>query len=1016
MDNKEDCRRDIYGFLLKLIVAIYDVENAEIEELLTVKMGVVDTNTFYKWASGVQRPYRPDIKNKVNGPIDKATILKGFFVERICSNSDNDKNSTLVKAIKLCCKEDKWLKLAIDEDGKKLSEDIDELFENLYKSKGKFILDKENYKKIGINITERQKRGIELTYRPFDMNDTVCRFEDNRHKNHVVDDFKGRTEEISLIDNDLSRNGWIYLYSICGVGKGELVKKYINLYQKKYKQVFFLKYHRSIKLTISMDLKWKHQYEEENPSESENFEDQKVEQINKIYKDKMKFVEQLGEDTLIVFNHFNIQSYTEDMQEGGYFDKDFNVFKQLKCHVIFLPKNKYDKGHHITSLKSEELIELFKESYKMIGHTLPNQEHYIKDIIAKVAGHTLTCILVAKTLQANPDVTLQMMCEMIHWNVLYDRTEHILYEDDGVLHSETVYRHLERIFSITDMSEPESKVLLNLTLVPQCGIDRKQFKIWIGLKDYNPINKLINLGWVSQLAETDRILMHPVFADMIAFRQKDQLNIQKCGEYIMNLVQWLEQMEEGYSGLGVNDLLETRSRAIQLGYESLKRIHEKSELTGKINYLLSSLNRSIAELDEAEKLIEKATEIYKQLNFTGIEIAKVHRVHGRIYADRADYDKALEFYKIAYKTNPAHTADEIRVKVKLLNSIGYACYQKKEYQQAEENLQRVINISQQNDILQENDILLYANSLRLMGICKSGQRNFIEALDYKKKALETIQSYHIDKPLELGVYLSSLATAYEELSDFENALKHHFNALEIKKKKYGEKHPSVALSYSKIATVYTKLHDYENACFYNKSALEIREEKLPENHIHLAASYGKLGKSLAKNGQPQEGIDCLKKAIAIYESRNDEKNTRVADFKNDMGSALREMGYVEKSFKLHSEVLEILGPDPIKNLSRIATTYLELGEDEYALGKYENALNNFMSTLNYLSNDQNQNTPRIGRANEKIGLAFMSMGKEDLALPYFKGAFAIYTQIYPEGHKSISEILELIDRVQNCLL
>ena len=72
---------------------------------------------------------------------------------------------------------------------------------------------------------------------------------------------------------------------------------------------------------------------------------------------------------------------------------------------------------------------------------------------------------------------------------------------------------------------------------------------------------------------------------------------------------------------------------------------------------------------------------------------------------------------------------------------------------------------------------------------------------------------------------NNLASIYEKLGDFEQAMEYQQRALDIKLEKLGPEHVDVARSYNNLALIYKDLGDFEQTKEYKQSALAIRADK-----------------------------------------------------------------------------------------------------------------------------------------------------------------------------------------------
>jgi len=265
--------------------------------------------------------------------------------------------------------------------------------------------------------------------------------------------------------------------------------------------------------------------------------------------------------------------------------------------------------------------------------------------------------------------------------------------------------------------------------------------------------------------------------------------------------------------------------------------------TSKVNHLnsLSSLYKTLGNLDTSMYYVSNGMKLSKQLNFTR-GIAKCYNIMGNVYVDRGDYPNALDNYFKAKKVNEdAGNKSEV---AKNLSNIGSAYKGMGDYKKALDYDFQALKIYQ--DIGSDWGI---ANTSGNIGNIYDNEGIYKDALDYDMKSLVMFEK--IGDKTSIARNTGNIGNVYDDLGKYDEALEYDFKSLEMYKA-LNDEH-GIALNIGNIGNVYSKTGKYAEAEKYLTRAIALCDS------IHFL-STGKeynlsLSKLYVKTGQWQKAYN-----------------------------------------------------------------------------------------------------------------------------------------------------------------
>ena len=701
----------------------------------------------------------------------------------------------------------------------------------------------------------------------------------------------GREKELQEIDEKLRRDSnVVFIEGMGGIGKSELARKYPcdARYKGRYDIVQLWQFDgRSLKSTIASracDVEgFDYEYYKSiyQPDEIEEY----------IYLKKSEILRNCDERTLIIIDNFNAGS-----------DDLLSELLTLRCRFIITTRNSFSEIYGADCIlpltrfsKTGDLLDLFYNHYtKRINHSEATEQAVI-DIIEIVNGHTITVELIAKTLDSGIITPTDMLTKLKSGLNVHVKKK-VMLNKDGKQVEEEMYEHIRNVLDISGVCESKTskEILMNMSLIPYCGINKKLFLDWIECDDYDEVDNLIKKSWLREDKTNDLISLHPVVSDVVCSAL--QPNSEKCENLVNSFIFCFEYASDLKNASYIEQKKTTR-----YGQLIISRITDQTELTAELYSALGLLYYALADYEKALEYIEKALLI--ELHIFGerhADTAMSYNNIGVIYNDLGDYVKALTYH-----------AKALEIQLDVLGG-------------------------------RHIDTAISYNNI---GLTYSDLGDYTKALKFHKKSLCIRLSAPSTEPADVAISYNNMGLAYSELGFSIKALKLHKKALEIKLNALGEPHPDTAVSYNNIGTAYFELEKSAKALEYLNKALEIRLSTIGDAHPDTAISYDNIGMTYLKLRDFEKALDFAEKALEIRLCFFGERHPDTAISYDNTACVYRKLRNSAKVLELHKKALETrlytLGeehPDTIDSYSATGTAYIYLCDFKNAFICYKTAL------------------------------------------------------------------------------
>lgn len=303
-------------------------------------------------------------------------------------------------------------------------------------------------------------------------------------------EFVGRKAELKEAGKLLSEHSLLFVNGIAGIGKSEFAKAFAEKYKKKYTNIIYIHYSGSLKKNIAGLV----------------FADDTLEMTEEELLDRhYKTLQKLHSDSLLIIDNFNVLP-KDDNFFRELIKNDFQILITTRCKITRFATIE------IKELDSEnELQDLFCRYCP----SAKSESDTVAAIIKEVKNHTLTVCMAALTLEAGGMEPEELLQELKSCGLNMDNSEEIEIYKDEEFQDAHMMEHLRKLLQLSGLSEMQTNILRNLSLLPLSGIFKAYFRKWLCLDNANEINYLIRYGFIMEDAENKKIALHPLIQEIM---------------------------------------------------------------------------------------------------------------------------------------------------------------------------------------------------------------------------------------------------------------------------------------------------------------------------------------------------------------------------------------------------------------------------------------------------------------------------------------------------------------------
>jgi len=295
-----------------------------------------------------------------------------------------------------------------------------------------------------------------------------------------------------------------------------------------------------------------------------------------------------------------------------------------------------------------------------------------------------------------------------------------------------------------------------------------------------------------------------------------------------------------------------------------------------------------AELEEAERLTQRAVELYRQ----------------------GKYDEAIVLSEKALAIREKALGPDHPDVASTLNDLAYLHANQGNYAEAELLYQRSLAIKEKALGPDHPDVAVSLNNLALL---YQDQGNYSEAEPLYRRSLTIVEKALGPDHPDVATSLNNLANLYNTQGNYTQAEPLYRRSLAIKEKALGLEHPLVAMTLNNLAVLYVNQDNYAEAESLYQRSLAILEKALGPDHPDVATSLNNLAGLYVNQDNYTEAESLYQRSLAIREKVLGADHPDVASSLNNMAVLYRKQGKYSKAEPLYQRSLAILekalGPD-----------------------------------------------------------------------------------------------------------
>lgn len=365
--------------------------------------------------------------------------------------------------------------------------------------------------------------------------------------------------------------------------------------------------------------------------------------------------------------------------------------------------------------------------------------------------------------------------------------------------------------------------------------------------------------------------------------------------------------------------------------------------------------------------------------------ARIGRSYGilaKCYRGLGQYQKVLEFYKIALTYNRRAYGPEALELAKSYGNMGDGYYLNGKQDEALRFRQKALDIREK--YLGEGHPDL-ATSYSGMGVVLVAMDKEREALDYFQKALDINVEAFGKEDYNVARCLSEMGTCYNRLGDYESALKNHEQALEIQQRTFQLPRLEVGKTYNSMGTASWYLGDSHNALEYFQASKAILISISGPEHPDMAAVYTGIGLAQADLGNFKTAYENFDMAIKAANSQPGLLDSRGLLLFGNIGFAL----FLQKDYSKALEYFQLGEELFLKESSRGSFSgifHLNYGHAHLGLGEVEQAMSHFRTSASLLKEQFGPKNPKVSFPYIGMGMVYEEKGESRAALDMYQKA------------------------------
>lgn len=577
--------------------------------------------------------------------------------------------------------------------------------------------------------------------------------------------FCGRDTELETLHELLCSQGKVFLQGIAGIGKSELAKAYAKKYDKEYTNILYLTYSGDLKNDI-INLDFADDVDDNETAEAR-------------FSRHHRHLRKLKDDSLLIIDNFNTVTAKDSV---------LDVVMKYHCRIIFTTRSRFD---NYTSMNLEEIAD--KDALvKLMGcfySEADKNRSILEQIIEAVHSHTLAVEMSARLLETGIMEPLLLLKKLREEKAALDATDTIGISKDGKNRKATYYDHIHTLFSLYQLSEEETDIMRNLTLVPLTGVQSRFFANWLKLRDMNKVNDLIEKGFVLAM-ERRMITLHPMIQEVAIEETKP--SVQRC-RTLLNSIQEI-CLRHGEDVPYYKQLFQT--------IEAITKQIENDDMPAYLRFLedVFPYMENYHYYQGMEMIINKLSVLLKDKTI-GADTDRALLMSYQAFCEKKP-DKAIKMQKDAIAMILELTPDNALLTANLYSNLGGMYRMSGKLELAKQNMEQAIQIMEQYGLAYYHDCIAQITNYAVL-LTEMGQPD--TGLTALQKLCRVIREYNSDKSLDYANVQEAMAGICLTFGDIQQATMHYKKTLAIYETVFEYEPDMIEAKKQEIMTTYAQV-------------------------------------------------------------------------------------------------------------------------------------------------------------------------------------------------------------------
>ena len=739
-----------------------------------------------------------------------------------------------------------------------------------------------------------------------------------------------RDKELAILEKAVNDGETVFIHGVGGIGKTECaiqLAKRLNPPRGAY----LVHFQNSMKETIMrMNFSGYKYMPNQKGLSLEELEEAE-------YRERLDILREHYCDTVLIVDNFDADNTTLDELRR---ESSFKDFLSLDLKRIFTTR--YPVGQQdweIRELSNADLLKMMR--YYCTDSSIKDEQFLA--ILKEIQNHTLTAMLVAKTLEESlGDITPEMILKALQ-NSKLSQGEYpeVVSDQNRGYQQKKIYDHLKALFDLSPLSNNAKCVLCWATLLPETGMDIQLFKECMVFpkptfaqrlsavilrkhqkaSEKNILRFLVRCGWLTRSDQMVKI--HPIIREVC--RGELMPNDKICKSFLAGIIKhynWkrfdhviYRQIADCfamatnslskethvfarvaarlYGELGLlNERLKYNEKALSIVSTNFPEDHDLlASYYNNVGLAHGDLGNYLKQLEYCEKALNLRTAI---LPANHPDLVTFYSNVGTAYGKLGNYQKALEYSEkalaIQESVPPANNYENYKLAIHY-NNIAHFLGDAGDLGQQLEYYEKTLAIQ---ETMLPKDHPDLANTYVSISYAYGNLRNYQKQLEFCEKALAIQETMLPKGHPDLAAAYASISYAYGNLGNYQKQLEFCEKALAIQETVLPKDHPDLVNTYIGLGCAHGKLDNYQKQLEFCEKALAIQETVLPKDHPHLADSYIRIGYAHGELGNHQKQLEFYEKALAIWEIILPENHPKLALTYDNIACAYEDLGDIEK--------------------------------------------------------------------------------------------------------------------------